>query len=319
MSRQFLVRLGAAYLFDAAGGRQLHKLTATDAERLDTFGIAVAIDQDLAIVGSLGDGQTGAATGAAYVFDALSGAQLHKLTAADAAALDLFGRSVDISGPTAIVGAILDETDGVEAGSAYLFDAHSGQQLFKLTATDATRGAWFGMSVAIDGQLVVVGAPHAAELSRHRAGGAAYVFDTLTGQQQAKLVASDGQTADHFGTSVALNGRLAIVGSPGHHDSSGAAYLFDVDTGEQLFKWTSPDVAPGDQFGYSVGIDGNRVLVGAWLDDQQGVDAGAVYVFDAATGLQLLKFVPPGGMEGAQFGCAASLDGDLAIVGGPLG
>ena len=81
-----------------------------------------------------------------------------KLTASDAAASDLFGWAVAISGTTAIVGALYDDDAGDHSGSAYLFDTTTGTQIAKLTASDAAAGDLFGYSVAISGTTGIVGA-----------------------------------------------------------------------------------------------------------------------------------------------------------------
>ena len=128
------------------------KLTASDAASEDYFGYSVGISGATAIVGAHRDGS-------AYLFDATTGAQIAKLTASDAAAGDNFGISVGISGATAIVGAHRDaDDDGFYSGSAYLFNATTGAQIAKLTASDAAGGDYFGHSVAIFDNTAIVGA-----------------------------------------------------------------------------------------------------------------------------------------------------------------
>ena len=85
-------------------------------------------------------------------------AELAKLTASDGAADDQFGLSVGLSGNTAIVGAHMDDDNGVNSGSAYLFDVTSGSQLAKLTPSDGATYDTFGISVALSGNLAIVGA-----------------------------------------------------------------------------------------------------------------------------------------------------------------
>ncbi len=112
---------GSAYLFDVATGEQLYKLTADDAAEGDLFGTSVSVSGGIAIVGaprSLG----GPGSGWAYLFDVATGGQLHKLTAADAAAGDGFGYSVSVSGGVPIVGVPGDDILAKgNSGSAYLF------------------------------------------------------------------------------------------------------------------------------------------------------------------------------------------------------
>jgi hypothetical protein len=155
---------GSSYVFTRSGTTwsQQAKLTAADGDAGDQFGGSVAISGDTAVVGAQGDyvglnvGQ-----GSAYVF-ARSGAtwsQQQKLTAADGAAVDFFGRSVAVSGETAVVGASGD-TIGANAGqgSAYVF-ARSGAtwtQQTRLTAADGGWDARFGSSVAVSGDSAVV-------------------------------------------------------------------------------------------------------------------------------------------------------------------
>ena len=206
-----------------------------------------------------------------------------KLTADDGAAFDEFGTSVGISGNTAIVGAWFDDDDGSGSGSAYLFDTTTGDQLFKLTASDAAASDRFGSAVGISGTIAIVGAYRDDDNGTDS--GSAYLFDTTTGNQLFKLTAGDGAAFDQFGISVGISGNIAIVGDIWDDDngtSSGSAYLFDVTTGAQIAKLTASDAASFDQFGNSVGISGTTTIVGAAGDDDGGTNSGSAYVFSAA-------------------------------------
>ena len=271
---------GSAHLFDVTTGDQLFKLTASDAARPDYFGNKVAVSGNTAIVGAATD-DAGTNSGAAYLFDVTTGNQLHKLTTSDAAERDSFGDSVDISGNIAIVGARYDDDGGRDSGSAYLFDVNTGDQLHKLTASDATSLDYFGCSVAVSGNIAIVGA-HGDDDDAGANSGAAYLFDVTTGNQLQKLTASDAAAQDYFGLSVAISENMAIIGADYKDDAgadSGSAYLFDVNTGDQLHKLTASDTAAGDHFGVSVGISGNMAIVGAMFDDDAGDRSGSAYVF----------------------------------------
>ena len=271
---------GSAYLFDVTTGNQLLKLTASDAAHLDHFGYSVAISGNTAIIGALGDDDAGSLSGSAYLFDMTTGSQLLKLAANDATAEDYFGVSVAISGNTAIVGASGDDDAGSRSGSAYLFDVTTGNQLFKLTASDAGDAKRFGKSVAISGNTAIVGSHWNSDAGSKS--GSAYLFDVTTGNQLFKLTASDAAEYDEFGLSVGIWDDMAIVGAGWNDDAgtdSGSAYLFDVTTGNQLTKLTAKDSAEFDYFGYSVDIGGNAAIVGAYRDDDAGSDAGSAYIF----------------------------------------
>ena len=190
--------------------------------------------------------------------------QQQKLVASDAAVVDVFGYSVAISGETVVVGA--NGTEGPHQGAVYVFVRSGGvwSQQQKLEASDAAESEFFGESVAISGETVVVGTPFDA-INK----GAAYVFVRSGGfwTQQQKLEASDAALADVFGLSVAISGETVVVGAPGDDGTAGfnqgSAYVF-VRSGvvwsqqqklENLRRGGSRPVRPigGDQREYGRG------------------------------------------------------------------
>lgn len=262
------IRSGSAYVYDVATGARLQKLLPADPINMMRFGRSVGISGNKAIVGTF--------DGAAYLFDATSGSQLFKLTASDAAADDRFGDSVSISGNIAIVGAPHDDDHGLDSGSAYLFDVNTGNQIAKLTASDAFAGSVFGVSVSISENVAIVGSLGDNEAAD--AAGAAYIFDVTTGAELAKLTAPDAQVGDAFGASVSISGSRAIVGTSDSRAVS-SAYVFDVNTGGLLAKLTPSEDDDYDVFGSSVGISGGSAILGAIWNDQAGLNAGAAYVY----------------------------------------
>jgi hypothetical protein len=188
-----------------------------------------------------------------------------KITASDAAADDQFGSSVAVGCGRIVVGARLDDDDGSSSGSAYIFDL-DGNQLTKITASDATVADFFGESVAVGSGRIVVGAYQ--DDDNGTSSGSAYIFD-LDGNQLAKITASDGAASDLFGESVAVGSGRIVVGASGNDDagsSSGSAYIFDLD-GNQLAKITASDAAASDLFGESVAVGCGRIVVVARLND----------------------------------------------------
>lgn len=284
-------------------GDQLFKLLADDGAANDHFGGTVAISGTTAIVGAYFDDDNGTDSGSACLFNTTTGQQIAKLLPDHGAAEDLFGRSVAISGTTAIVGAFQDDDDGTDSGSAYLFDTTTGQQFAKLLPDDGTANNLFGWSIAISGTTAIVGAWR--DVDDGTDSGSAYLFDTTTGQQITKLLPNDGGPNDEFGDSVSISGTTAIVGAPYDNvgcpeDPScwpGSAYLIDVTTGQQFYKLTAADGAHLDQFGISVAISGTTAIGGAILGADNGTVSGSAYLFDAA---------------GAST-CPADLDGDGTV------
>ena len=305
------------------------KLTADDGAEGDRFGWSVAISGNNAIVGAYRDDDKGDNSGSAYIFTNNGGtwAQTQKLTADDGDDNDFFGRSVAISGNTAIVGAYLDDDKGSASGSAYIFTNNGGtwSQTEKLTADDGAEGDQFGWSVAISCNTAIVGAY--LDDDKGSASGSAYIFTNNGGTwiQTQKLTASDGAMDDEFGRSVAISCNTAIVGANLDDDkgsASGSAYIFTNNGGTwiQTQKLTADDGEEGDQFGTSVAISGNTAIVGANLDDDKGSNSGSVYIFtnNGGTWIQTQKLTASDGDEFDQFGTSVAISGNTAIVGANL-
>ena len=272
---------GSAYVFDVTTGQELFKLNASDGAEGDYFGIAVAVSGSIAVIGARLDDDNGPDSGSAYVFDVNTGQQLLKLTASDGAAGDTFGCAVAVSGTRAVIGAWRDDDGGSSSGAAYVFDVTTGQELFKLNASDAAAGDHFGFSVAVDGDTAVIGAYLDDDGAANS--GSAYVFDVSTGQEITKLTTSGGVIEDLFGVSVAVSGDTVVVGSYGDDASgqnSGSAHAFDATTGLEFARLTASDGAEADRFGHSVALSGGTAVVGAHFDDDNGTDSGSAYVFD---------------------------------------
>jgi len=300
---------GSAYLFDVTTGQQLRKLTTSDVDE-DDFGASVAINDNKALVGAKGYGSE-----SAYLFDVTTGNELFKLTAFDTALGDGFGNSVAISGNTAIIGAAFKQSNAA-AGAVYLFDLTTGQELLKLTASDAADHDVFGYSVAISGNTAIVGAPNDGTRP-----GAAYLFDVSTGEELFKLTASGAAVGNSFGTSVAISGNKAIVAAPlGEFD--GLASVFDVTTGQELIKLTDSDSDPAlyDGFAWSVAISGNVALVGNIGDNDVCPDdpicySGVAWLFDVTTGQRLMKLTASDAAASDRFGWSVALNDNTALVG----
>jgi len=272
---------GSAYVFDVTSGLMLNKVIASDRAQGDFFGASVGISGTTAIVGAYFDDDAGMDSGSAYLFDTTTGEQLFKLTASDGAAGDRFGNAVAISGTIAIVGAQSAFHAGVQSGVAYLFDTTTGQQLFKLTTPFGINGDLFGFSVAISGNIAIVGSIFDHSVGFHS--GLAFLFDVTTGEQLFTLAPGDASAQDRFGYSVGISGTRAIVGALfGESDSqidTGSAYVFDTTTGKQILRLTSSDAASIDEFGVSVAISGEKAIVGAVGDDDAGNLSGSAYLF----------------------------------------
>lgn len=286
---------GAAYVFVRSGTAwsEQAKLTSSDLAAGDSFGSALALDGNTAVVGAQGDDDSGMSSGSAYVF-ARAGttwSQQAKLTATDPGIGDSFGLSVALDGDTALVGENGDVDGGNINGAVYVF-VRSGTtwtQQAKLTATDGVAQDQFGISVALSGETAVVGASGDDDSGRNS--GSAYVFlrSGTTWSQQASLRASDAAPADGFGGAVTLNGDTAVVGAKmddGSVRDSGSAYVF-LRSGT---AWTlqkkliATDAGLDVRLGRSLATSGGAIVIGPGMagsssDDGGTPSSGSVYVF----------------------------------------
>jgi hypothetical protein len=281
---------GAAYVFVRNGtswALQGKLLGFAPADQYDHFGLSVAIDGDTVAVGADWDGDGGLGSGAVYLYYRSAGtwSELVKIKAADIVKWEGFGRSIDISGGTVVIGAHKNSENKKEAGAVYIFTGSGANwvQEAKLTASDAQIKAAFGRSVAISGDSIVVGARGTSQAGY--SSGSAYIF-TRTGTtwvEQATLLAADADSRDYLGQSVAIDGDIAVAGAFGDDDageSSGSAYVFSrsgVDWVQQA-KLTAFDAEAGDEFGRSVAIYGNTIALGAEKKADAGASSGAGYM-----------------------------------------
>jgi hypothetical protein len=350
---------------------QIKKTIASDRGASDWFGYSVAIAGDYMVVGAYVEDEdaSGANTfsdaGSVYVFKKDQGGtdnwgQIKKIVASDRAAYDCFGISVAIAGDYIVVGANQEDEDASggnrfsAAGSAYVFKKDQGGtdnwgQLKKIVASDRGSNDYFGMSVAIAGDYIVVGARgedhDASGANTLSSAGSAYVFQKDTGGtdnwgQIKKIVASDRAADDRFGIPVAIAGDYIVVGASYEDEdasngntlsAAGSAYVFQKDTGGtdnwgQIKKIVASDRGADDYFGWSVAIAGDYIVVGASYEDEDAsngntfTDPGSAYVFQKDTGGtdnwgQIKKIVASDRASSDLFGQSVAIAGDYIVVG----
>jgi ELWxxDGT repeat protein/VCBS repeat-containing protein len=260
----------------------------------------------------------------------IASATVAKITASDAASNDWFGSSVAISGDRMIVGASNDDDAASNGGAAYILErdgAGNWNEIDKLTASDAVADDRLGGSVAIDGDIVIVGA-RSHDLTPDGHEGAAYVYERNGSGTwvESKLVEPDTDPATvsaNFGASVAVSGNTAIVGASGNDElgtSAGAAYVFERDG---FGSWSSQELSAsstfGDDFGSAVAISGDFAIVGAeGAASEADSNSGEAYIFERdGNGNWVETSVLFGAnlFGSARFGASVAIDGNLAVVG----
>ncbi|MBI1381682.1 MAG: hypothetical protein GC161_11420 [Planctomycetaceae bacterium] len=230
-----------------------------------------------------------------------------------------FGNAVAISGDRMVVG-MYGTGVAPDVGSAYVFDRDgaSWTQSAQLTIPDGINGAYFGWSVAVDGDVALVGRRGDGQLLSK---GAVYVFQRAssgTWSQTQKLV-PPAPEAWAFGWSISLDGTRVAIGSKGAGSAGpkGRVFVYELEDGQFVLK---QKLVPSldnlsDWFGHSVALQGDRIAVGA---NKGGT--GRAYVFDrqeSGTWVQSALLLPPDLSSADEYGYAVALDGDRVAVSAP--
>ena len=246
-----------------------------------------------------------------------------KFLASDGAISDQYSTSVDVYNNSIIVGAHLHNSmSNNDAGAAYLYELNGMNWVeTKFIASDVQQFDYYGISVAIDGSRIVIGAPK--EDTNAFNAGAAYVYDwNGSSWVETKLMASDGGIGDHFGISVDIDGDRIIVGAYLNEISgndTGAAYIYDWNGSTWVeTKLAASDGEHSDMFGVSVSIDNNRAIVGAHLSDDNNSQSGSAYIYDW-DGMNWVetKLTASDASGGDHFGFSVSVDDDRLAIGAP--
>ncbi len=313
---------GAAYLLNGATGMELFKLTPDDGATGDRLGYSIAMAGGIVAVGAPGRSDSGSASGAAYLFDASTGAQLAKLTADDAEAGDEFGNSIAIDNGIVAVGAWRADDFGDGSGAAYLFDASTGNQLEKLLPDAGNNYQTFGVSIAMDAGIVAVGSRTFFVLGDGFTWAKAHLYDVSTGnllrELQPDISNYNGDQGGHFADAIAMSDGLVVVGAPSRsifYDFSGAAYVFDAATGAQLQFIYPADGHDRDHFGRSVSIDAGLIAIGADEEDDSAWSAGAAYLYDAGDFTLIDKLLVSDGAAFDHFGYSIAIEGGVLASG----
>jgi hypothetical protein len=360
---------GAVFVFvhDGSSWVQQAYLKSSRPRESDSFGYAIALSGDTLVVGAREEDSSqpginqipdrGAAdSGAAYIFVRTGNiwTQQAYLKASNPGVSDLFGHSVAISGNTVAIGAFQEDASGLtvdgapdneasNSGAVYIFhrEAEIWSEQAYLKARNAQSGDWFGFSVALSGNRLVVGAPgedggntgvDSDPNESANFAGAAYVYERngTNWSQQAYLKASNPGMEDVFGWSVATAGDFVVVGAPEESSSSpgvnvepneladnaGAAYVFTRDglAWRQAAYLKSANARRDDRFGVSLSAISNKIAVGV---EGEFFTAGAVRLFSHLnSGWSEEKRLTANNSEpGDFFGQSVAMSSEYLIVG----
>jgi hypothetical protein len=239
--------------------------------------------------------------------------------------------AVSISGDTIVAG---NPSANSSQGEAYVFVKPAGgwgdmTPIATLTASDGAPNQFFGSSVSISGNTVVVGMPQ--NFAFAQGPGKAYVFVKPAGgwtnmTQTAKLTASDGIPGDDLGFSVAISGNTVVAGAPNNEGVRGAAYVFvEPASGwtdmTQTAKLTASDGDTPDSLGISITISDGTVVAGAPNESALSHDGGAYLFLRPSSGwadeTETAKLTCSDGKPNDQYAWSVATSGDAVVVGAP--
>ncbi len=298
---------GAAYIFEKPenGWENMHETVkiprVSGSQSNDRFGYAVDIDGNNIIVSASSfEVNEIHHCGAVFVYTKPANgwenliAETAKLTSSDIAMWDGFGYSLSIDQNTIIVGVKDDDDVETGSGSAYIYEKPANgwsnmTETAKLNSSDPENNGWFGSSVDIEDNVIIVGAIN-ADINGTLSAGAVYIFEKPeTGweamNETAKINANVVGQSNQFGCSVSIDENTILVGALRNNSSQGAAYIFQKQADENWqsttedHKITNSNPANGDMFGSSVSLDGNTAIIGAERNDDNFNDAGSAYIF----------------------------------------
>jgi len=321
---------GSAYVYRHDGSSWVfeQKLLASDGNQFDLFGRTVSVFQNVILVGAPDKEFHTDFSGAAYVFRRSGGRWREEqiLLPSDRDDFDLFGRSVVVRKDRCLIGSPSTES-GDDDGAGYVFRYDGGRWVeeARLSASDGAIGDRLGYTVALRGEIAVLGAFEADDLGE--LSGSAYVYrhSDLGWTEEGKLLASDGAALDHFGWALAVEAGRVAVGAPhaaGGGEGRGAVYLFESDGG----AWTQVARLNGaggshERFGGSVTLESHRLLVGTIQEYDVEAPPQPAYLFQGQNNgnwTRIAGLTPSDGVTGDDFGFAVALDGDFAAATSPF-
>ena len=246
--------------------------------------------------------------------------EAYKVVPPDGGSFDRFGQDVAIDANIVLAGAPFDDDRGDGSGSAYRFDAATGEFLGKLRFAQGRAEDTFGEGVAQRNGVTLIGAPGSSEGERDA--GAAVQFTGSTQTNVFLPFAPFPWAPDFSAHGAALDlsrdGSTQIVGArgdTGHGDDGGAnggggaAYI--TRAGQPTIKVFASDAGFADNFGFAVATSNDVAVGSAPFNDDNGNSSGSIYIYDVATGEERRKIVPDDVGTGDFFGSALAIDGNL--------
>ena len=302
-----------------------YKITPSDGSSDDFFGKSISIYGNWLAVGSVYDDENGLKSGSAYIFhyDGTNWIEYTKIVPIDGAPSDRFGYSIDIYDDVLICGAVYDDDGGEDSGAVYIYKLINGIWVYhqKILSSDSSPGDFFGVSLAIDSDIIAVGSVYDDDMGENSGSVSIFQIENYYWEETQKIVPDDGEDFDFFANSLDLNtGKLVV--SAFYDDSeninSGSVYIYDMLNSdfEFSYKIEAEDSSLNDTFGLDVSIYDNWLAIGS-LNNDNGLNSGSVYLYELGQNyiLRQTKISPEDGNAYDEFSISLALGENELIVG----
>ncbi len=286
---------GCVYIFHKEDGqwKLKTKLYASDGQPMDGFGEAVAIKGSTIAIGAYGKNIF---TGCVYIFEQKNDTtweEVQRIDNPNNRHRDYFGSAIALNNKYLAIGAWGDDKKSTNAGAVYIYQKNGDEWIFqtKIYASDADYRDKFGYSLAMNDQILAVGAYSNDDINI--SSGTVYLYSLTNNFNEIKILRpADAGKYWQFGRSIAISDNTIAIGSFGADNFIGAAYIFTKnpeqpwDSVKQTAKISPFDSIPDAQFGYAVSINSNTLVVGAPLSK----DTGFVYVYNTSDNWKHINF-----------------------------
>ena len=313
------MRSGVVYVFgrDPSGSWiQTQRIEPSSGEPGDRFGIGLAKHENTLLISAT---RADEGAGAVYVYQNQSGTWIEsgRLETTDRSPADSLGTGLAINNDWIMVGTVAQNG---RTGAAYAFrrEGESWVQHSKIRPDDIDEGDTFGARIALQGNQMLISAPFGSD-GEGRVYSFAYSEDSDTWEERGQLQAPGLSDETMFGTDIALENNVSLVGAPGYFGGTGAGtgavFVYELagDTW-QLASLLSPYESTGAiQFGGSIAFDGNAALIGAFSAAQ-----GQGRIFSYTFNRETFEWTAASKISSAEtgrayFGRTVDFSGDIAV------
>lgn len=336
---------GVVYQFDIQSGEQVHQFQLQPFIEKASFGEAIALGDGMLAIGSPGRDEHGRDRGAVYLYDSHTREQLAILSDAGQYFQARFGGSLAFSDEYLFVGAWRAGSGDTLPGLVYVYDLSTFELVTVMESPDGTPDGWFGYTIEVWNNHVLISAPRAESLE-DSVGGTVYVYDLDTLELTRRVRSATPDNEESFGMSIAVSSSGLMIGAPDMGPNRGRAYFIPIDeaigcptdldgsgttdladlnmvlanfgavcgtTTEQAML-VSPDPAENAYFGYRLDFNDEFIVVGSPQDSQEETYGGVVHVFDAETRALLHELRIDPDLDDRSFGLTLAVDGDIAYI-----